>query len=94
MPQNNKLVVGSTWTLLTTNDVVRITFQNLGRYPLMIYVTAGTVAPAETLTGLKYCPEAGEINRPLSDLAPGVTSGVRVWGRCPNSDGLIFVSHA
>ena len=94
MPQNTKISVGESYTLLTDADVTAISFQNQGSYALeVVAVASGT--PAETVPGVRYAPGQGEDNLTLANRWLGVTSPARVWARF--TDGLagsVWVSHA
>jgi hypothetical protein len=93
MPQPWIDVPADTWTLLTTSDVVTLTFQNVGLHQLFIKPTVGTSAPANTNGAAIYVPLAGERNMALADLFPGVSGANRLWafGR---QGGRMMVSHA
>jgi len=94
MAQNTTIAIGKTWALLTDSNVASITFQNNRGVYIEIYVTADTVAPTVS-DGILYAQGYGERNVLLTDLAPGVTSPVRVWAKTDLPDGaVVFVSHA
>ena len=95
MPQNTIKTVGSSWTQLTDADVTSITFQNISGWGLFVRVTAGATPPPESDLGILYQPNQGERNVALSDLAPGVTGGNRVYAKFQSiASAVVWVSHA
>lgn len=85
-------VQAQVWTEITSADVTSVTFQNLSPSAAYVAVTTG-LAPSSFAEAVLYPPFQGEKNVTLSDLAPGVTGGDRVWVWL-NIPGNIFVSHA
>jgi hypothetical protein len=84
MAQNTTITVpANTWTLLTTNDVSALTFQNQSYYLLQAKGTVGAVAPSDFLGAIEYAAGQGEVNSSLSDLWPGI-SATRVYVFCTN----------
>jgi hypothetical protein len=82
------------WTQLTDADVTKITFQNRGPDTILVQVTASAVAPTGTDGAIRYDRLQGEAGILLSDLQPGVASGVRVYVQPEGNTADVFVSHA
>lgn len=91
MARDALIEVSGEWTQLTAGDVSAITFENQGT-EILIRVTVGAVSPSGT-GGLAYPPKTGEANTLLSDLAPGVSGGNRVYARS-DFGASVWVSHA
>jgi hypothetical protein len=92
MAQHTTLTIpANTWTLVTSNDVAALTFQNQSYYTLQIKGAVGAVAPSDFLGASEYGPGQGEINTALSDMWPGISSN-RVYVFCTNIAKLL-VSH-
>lgn len=83
-----------TWTQLTDADVTAITFQNRGPVSILVAVTATASAPTDLLGAVRYTKNQGEVGIVLSDLAPGVASGARVYVYPEGGLASVFVSHA
>lgn len=94
MAQHQTLTIDATWTEITNADVSSITFQNTSARPVAIMVTAGATAPTDFEGSLVYGPGQGEVNAALSDLAPGVTGGNRVYAIGFDGVAQLAVSHA
>jgi hypothetical protein len=91
--RNTDVLVGSTYTQLTDNNVNNISFQNKGSGLLeVVAVASGT--PAETVVGVVYAEREGEDNLELATRWLGVAGPVRVWARFRNSAGPVWVSHS
>ena len=95
MARNERITLSKEqWTALSVADVESITFQNIGRQPIYIAVTAGP-APSDKKATLVYEPGQGERNVALNELAPGVENPVRVYAFAPYlGHNEVFVSHA
>lgn len=91
MARDALIAVSNEWTQLTAGDVSTITFENQGN-DIFVRVTVGATAPSET-DGLLYPPKTGEANILLSELAPGVSGGNRVYARA-DFGASVWVSHA
>jgi hypothetical protein len=85
-------VAAATWTQITNANATAITFQNLSDDDLWVTVTAGATPPTTLAGALRYRPGAGESNRALADLAPGI-SGTRVYVYS-GSGARVRTSHA
>ena len=101
MAQNDTVTLtAATWTQITNGDVSSITFQNRGlagsellEPALYVMATASASAPSTLDGAIRYERGQGERNVALSDLFPGVTSPVRLYGY--STDAIdVQVSHA
>ena len=90
---NSDVVVGSTYTQLTDNDVTVISFQNKN-FALLEVVAVASGTPAESVNGVVYAEREGEDNLTLANRWLGATGPVRVWARLKGSSGPVWVSHA
>lgn len=94
MPANTTIEIpADSWVMLTSSDIVRITFQNVSDNFLFIKGTADTTAPTTTSGAIRYNPGQGEVNVFLSDLFPGIASCDRIWAYC-DEPARVLVSHA
>lgn len=95
MARHERLILPTeTWTELSQDDIESITFQNTGKHPVHIAVTAGA-APNGVDGALIYEPGQGERNVALGDLAPGVGTPLRVYAFASHlGHNEVFVSHA
>ena len=93
MAQNTTLTVpANTWTLITSDDVIAVTFHNQSHYVLQVKGTVGATPPSDFDAAVEYGPGQGEINSVLTDLWPGITA-TRIYVFCPNI-AKVMVSHA
>ena len=93
MAQNTTITLTpNTWTLLTTNDVSAVTFQNQSYYMLQIKGTVGATAPSDFLGAIEYAAGEGETNISIGELWPGIVA-TRVYVFCTNT-AKVMVSHA
>lgn len=94
MPQNTTInVLANTWTRLTDANVTAATFRNVGEFDIWVQGTVGASAPTGGPAGIEYEPAAGETNRALADLYPGVT-GVNNLYVFSRSNTSVFISNA
>lgn len=92
MAQHTTLTIpANTWTLITSNDVSSLTFQNQSFYTLQVKGTSGAVPPSDFMGVSEYGPGQGEINSALADMWPGLSAN-RVYVFCTNI-AKILVSH-
>ena len=92
MAQHTTLTIpANTWTLVTSSDVLSVTFQNQSFYPLQVKGAIGAVAPSDFLGASEYGPGQGEVNSFLVDLWPGIAA-TRVYVFCTNI-AKVMVSH-
>lgn len=91
--RNTDVLVGSTYTQLTDNNITNISFQNKG-FGLLEVVAVATGTPAETVSGVVYAEREGEDNLEISTRWLGVTAPARVWARFTNGSGAVWVSHS
>ena len=93
MPSSTIMVPPKTWTLITSNNVSSLSFQNVGDAPMRIKGAVGAVAPTDATGSLMYLRDQGEQNVLLSELFPGVTGANRVyvWSK---SGTRVAASHA
>lgn len=84
------------WTLVTTNNVSRITFRNDGVSDIRVIVLTSTALPAVgNINGsIVYKPGEGELYVALVELALGLTTPVRIAALSQGTLGRLFVSHA
>ena len=96
MPQNTMIQVGSSWTLLTDDNVTAVTFQNKGNYTVEVTATAGTTPPATNAAGIDYPYPMGERSIiTLAETFPGISGASRLWARVmQGAAGAVFISHA
>lgn len=102
MPQNEIVTVTRQWTLLTDADVTNVTLSNRGPDEVEIQGTNGATPPSATqgVAGILLERGVGIMNRPLTDLFPGVSSANRVYARIPFGHEMnggacqVFVSHS
>jgi hypothetical protein len=81
------------WVELTTADVTRVTFQNVGISNAYIKATVGSVAPTSRAGALTYAGGQREEYALLSDLFPGVPGANRLWAYTDGATA-VAISHA
>lgn len=92
MPQNANVTVNDDdYTELTNADATNVTFQ-VQNSACMIKVATST-KPTNDDGAFKYQAGEGEINKPLSEIAPGAT-GSRLWARSNSGHCIVAISHA
>lgn len=93
MPKNISVdLPPNVWTEITTGDVSgAVMFINSGGHTLNFQATADADAPATLAGSIPYQPNTGDRGA-LSDLFPGVSGAVRLWGYAPNG-GIVAVQH-
>lgn len=90
MAKNEIVNVTAAWSELTGANVTNITVQNQSDDYIEIAATTGS-APGASDGYIKIPPQQMFVNEALTDLFPGATSAVRVFGR---GNGPVLVSHA
>lgn len=90
MAENTTVIIpAATWTLLTSADMNRVTFQNVGSNVALIKATTDATPPANTDGAYKYKPESGEIGTFLTDMFPGIAGADRVWAYSESGTSIV-----
>lgn len=87
------VIVGTSWTQLTTADTTALTFQNKGMSNIFVKATVGATPPTNLDGAIIYGAERGETsNITLANLFPGVSGANRLYAIREFGEGVVAVS--